>query len=235
MKLFECVNTIDDPRKKRGVRHPFHSVLKLVLLGFTCRLVAIEHMVAFFEPIWGQIKTPLGFTRPKPPDPTTIRRMLAGLTPQQLQRAFEPWIQSLVKGEDFMAAVDGKAMKNVKGGNGLAAMLVNVFAHDMKLSLAEYAIGAKEGEPTILKEALKPLFDCYPGLKILTGDAAFSGRELNEAIIALGRDYIVQVKDNQPKLKKHIEEWFEKKIQQEAPAAQEVKKKVRRGAMAVVG
>lgn len=148
----------------------------------------------------------MGFTRPKPPDPTTIRRMLAGLKPQQLQQAFEPWIQSLVKGEDFMASVDGKAMKSVKGNNGLAAMLVNVFAHDMKLALAEYPIEAKEGEPTVLREALKPLFNRYPGLKILTADTAFAGRELNEAIIALGRDYIVQVKDNQLKLKKYIEE-----------------------------
>lgn len=235
MKLFECTSTIADPRKKRGIRHPFHSVLKLVLLGFTCRLVAIEHMVAFFTPIWSQIKKPLGFTRPKPPDPTTIRRILAGLRPEQLQEAFEPWIQSLVEGEDLIAAVDGKAMKNVKGDNGLATMLVNVFVHDMKLSLAEYTIEAKEGEPTILKKALKPLFDRYPGLKILTGDAAFSGRELNEAITVLGRDYIVQIKDNQPKLKKYIEKWFKEKIEQEVPAAHEVKKKVGRRKMGIVG
>ena len=235
MKLFECTHTIADPRKKRGIRHPFHSVLKLVLLGFTCRLVAIEHMVSFFEPIWDQIKTPLGFTRPKPPNPTTIRRMLVGLKPHQLQQAFELWLHGLVEGEDFMASVDGKAMKNVKGSNGLAAMLVNVFAHDMKLALAEYPIHAKEGEPTVLKEALKPLFDRYPGLKILTGDAAFAGRELNEAIIALGRDYIVQIKDNQPRLKKYIEEWFVEKIQNETPVAQELKKKVCGGTVGVVG
>ena len=36
-----------------------------------------------------------------------------------------------------MASVDGKAMRNVKGENGLALMLVNVFAHDLKLALAE--------------------------------------------------------------------------------------------------
>ena len=235
MKLFECINTIKDTRKKRGIRHPFHSVLKLVLLGFTCRLVAIEHMVAFFEPIWDQVKDPLGFTRSRPPDPTTIRRMLTGLKPEQLQEAFEPWMQSLVEGRDLIAAVDGKAMKNVKGDNGLAAMLVNVFTHDTKLALAEYPITDKKGEPTLLKEALKPLFDSYPGLKILTGDAAFAGRELNEAIIDLGRDYVVQVKDNQPKLKKYVEEWFETKIKKSKPAASEVKKKVRRRAVGFMG
>ncbi|MBS0650162.1 MAG: hypothetical protein JSR93_03265 [Verrucomicrobia bacterium] len=74
-------------------------------------------------------------------------------------------------------------MRNVKGENGLALMLVNVFAHDLKLALAEYAIKAKEGEPTLLKEALSQFFKHYPGLKILVRDAAFAGRELNEAII----------------------------------------------------
>ncbi len=44
MNLFECIKDIPDPRKKRGIRHPFQAVLKLVLLGFTCRLVAIEDL-----------------------------------------------------------------------------------------------------------------------------------------------------------------------------------------------
>jgi hypothetical protein len=37
-------------------------------------------------------------------------------------------------------------------------MLVNVFAHDLKLVLSEYAIKAKEDESTVLKEALAQLF-----------------------------------------------------------------------------
>ena len=235
MQLFECLQSIPDPRKKRGVRHPFQPVLKFVLLGFTCRLVAIEHMVSFFKPIWGQLRGPLGFNRPEPPDPTTIRRMLNGLKPEQLQEAFEQWVSELIKNKTFMASVDGKAMRNVKGENGLALMLVNVFAHDLKLALAEYAIKAKEGEPTVLKEALARLFTQYPGLKILVGDAAFAGRALNETIISLGRDYITQIKENQPKMKKLLEEWFQDKIPREEPAAVEVKKKVRRRTVGAVG
>ncbi len=235
MQLFECLQSIPDPRKKRGIRHPFHPVLKLVLLGFTCRLVAIEHMVSFFKPIWGQIKGPLGFTRSSPPDPTTIRRVLNGLKPEQLQTAFEQWISELVGNKTFMASVDGKAMRNVKGENGLALMLVNVFAHDLKLALAEYAIKTKEGESTVLKEALTQLFGQYPGLKILVGDAAFSGRELNETIISLGRDYIAQIKENQPKMKRLLEEWFQGKALQKVPAAVEVKKKVPRRTVGAVG
>lgn len=145
MQLFDCLQSIPDPRKKRGVRHPFHSTLKFVLLGFTCRLVAIEHMVAFFSPIRNQVKEPLGFNRPAPPNPTTIRRMLNGLKPEQLQQAFEQWITELIGNKEFTASVDGKAMRNVKGENGLAIMLVNVFAHDLRLAIAEYPVKVKEG------------------------------------------------------------------------------------------
>ena len=47
---------------------------------------------------------------------------------------------------------------------------------------------------------------------------------------------IVQVKDNQPTLKKLIEDWFIARMSKEVPAAVEVKKKVRkRRAMGTVG
>lgn len=235
MQLFECLQSIPDPRKKRGIRHPFHSMLKLLLLGFSCRLVAIEHMVSFFKPIWSQIKEPLGFNRLEPPNPTTIRRTLNGLKPEQLQHAFQQWIIDLVGDKEITASVDGKAMRNVKGENGLAIMLVNVFAHDLKLALAEYPVKIKEGEPTALKEALSELFNSYPGLKILVGDAAFAGRELNEAIISLGKDYIAQIKENQPKMSKLLKDWFEEKISRESPAAIEVKKKVSRRTLGALG
>ncbi|NGX46366.1 MAG: hypothetical protein K940chlam2_01556 [Chlamydiae bacterium] len=84
-----------------------------------------------------------------------------------------------MEGDDLVGSVDGKALRNVKGENGNPKMLLNVFAHDIKLALAEYAIQEKKGEATVLKEALAPPFDQYPGLKILVGDAAFAGKELN--------------------------------------------------------
>lgn len=228
MQFFECIKDIPDPRKKRGVRHPFQAVLKLLLLGFTCRLVAVEHMVSFFSPIWGHMKGPLGFTRSRVPDPTTIRRIINGVKVEQVQKAFEQWVSDLVEGNDMVGSVDGKALRNVKGEDGTAKMLLNVFAQDIKLALAEYAIQEKEGEPTALKAALASLFDRYPGLKILVGDAAFAGKELNEAIITLGRDYVCQIKDNQPSLKKRLEEWFQGKMTLPYGRVTEVKKKARR-------
>jgi hypothetical protein len=113
-------------------------------------------MVSFFKPIWAQLKGALGFNRSEPPDPTTIRRMLNGLRPEQLQEAFEQWVSALIGNQTFMASVDGKAMRNVKGENGLALMLVNVFAHDLKLALAEIRDQGKRGRADCFEGSIGP-------------------------------------------------------------------------------
>ena len=74
--LFKLIDNMKDPRKKRGVRHNFHSIIKLVIFGFTARFVCLEHIVEYADGIWDQIKEPLGFTRDAPPDATTLGRVL---------------------------------------------------------------------------------------------------------------------------------------------------------------
>ena len=34
--LFECLEQVADPRRARGVRHPFQAILRLTLLGLVC-------------------------------------------------------------------------------------------------------------------------------------------------------------------------------------------------------
>ena len=36
--LFECLEQVPDPRRARGVRHPFQAILRLTLLGLVCGL-----------------------------------------------------------------------------------------------------------------------------------------------------------------------------------------------------
>jgi len=58
--LFKLIEQIEDPRKKRGVRHNFHAILKLVIFGFTSRLICLEHIVEYAKIVWHEIKEPLG-------------------------------------------------------------------------------------------------------------------------------------------------------------------------------
>ena len=50
----------------------------------------------------------------------------------------------------------------------------------------------------MLREQLAPLFERYPGLRLLTMDALYAERDLCQAIVGHGRDYLVRVKGNQP-------------------------------------
>ena len=220
--LFECLQSIPDPRFARGVRHSTSSILKLVTLGFACRLVAIEHIVNFFRPLWPIVGPDLGSDRIQPPDPTTIRRVLEGIDRQELEKAFRKWVAGLIENENITAAVDGKTLRN----SGSKKVL-NVFAHKIKLTLAQEDIQEGSGESTTLRKALSKLFSGYPGLSILTGDAAYCGRDLCQAIKEAGRHYIVQAKGNQGAIHKQIVKWFEQDIQDRSPDAIAVKKNPR--------
>ena len=92
--LFEALQGISDPRKKRGVRHDFHAILKLVIFGFCSRLVCLEHIVEFASHCWSVIQEPLGFNRDAPPDATTIGRVLKKVNREELEEVFREWVST---------------------------------------------------------------------------------------------------------------------------------------------
>ena len=52
----------------------------------------------------------------------------------------------------------------------------------------------------VLREQLGQLFERYPGLRLLTMDAVYAERDLCQAIVSYGRDYLVRIKGNQPEV-----------------------------------
>lgn len=225
LPLFEALHRISDPRKKRGVRHDFHAILKLVILGFCARLVCLEHIVEFAAHCWSEIKDPLGFKRNSPPDATTIGRILKKVNRDELEIVFRDWVSTKVSGKKIDASVDGKALKNVCDENGNAIYMVNVFAHDVQMVLAQAEIPEKKGESTTLKTMLEGLFDKYPGLRLLTGDAAFNGRDLCKEIARLGKHYLIQIKGNQKYIYEVLQLHFDEEKCKREPDAKAVEKK----------
>jgi hypothetical protein len=98
-------------------------------------------------------------------------------------------------------------------------MMLNVFAHDVQLALAQWRVGEKEGEPTVLNDHLQELLKRYPGIRLLVGDAYFSGRNLCEAITDLNRHYLVRIKGNQGDVEEALETWFQEAVRKKQPPA----------------
>ena len=117
--LFQCLEQAPDPRKARGVRHPFQAIppfsrgqaLRLTLLGLVCGQTTMAHIALFARMHWPVLKEPLGFLRDHPPHATTISRTLAGVPYEQLQGALTGWVARVVADQQLSASVDGKWAK----------------------------------------------------------------------------------------------------------------------------
>ena len=61
--LFGCLELVPDPRRARGVRHPFQAILRLTLLGLVCGQTTMAHIALFARIHWPVLREPLGFVR----------------------------------------------------------------------------------------------------------------------------------------------------------------------------
>ena len=119
----------------------------------------------------------------------------------EFRDALTDWLARLVADQPLVAAVDGKTSKQADDDDGDPIHVLNVFAHQAHVCLADWPVGdGKNTEPDALKAHLDELFAAWPSLRVLTGDAIFCQRPLARAIIAAGRDYVLVIKDNQPDL-----------------------------------
>ncbi len=200
--LLDAFGRIDDPRKARGIRHPFSSMLALAFLGLLCRQVDMAGLQRWAQDHWRSLKGPLGFTRKKPPHATTISLALAKFSLEQFRDAFAAWLVTLPRvASAVTAAVDGKTSKQGHDAGGDPVHMLNIFAHELGLCLAQFpVVGGKPTEPQALKAGLDELIEHYPFLRLFTGDALFCQRPLARVILGADRDFLFAVKENQPAL-----------------------------------
>ena len=137
-QLETVFSQISDPRKARGVRHPFSGIVSLVFLGLLARITEMAVVVRWAEANWEELKEPLGFTRNKPPCDTTISRALAGLSLDEFRVAFAAWLNTALADQEgrWTAAVDGKTCRQGLDANGSPVQMLNVFLQQAKLALS---------------------------------------------------------------------------------------------------
>ena len=224
--LRDAFSLIDDPRKRRGVRHPYSALLTLTFLGLLCRQTDLASIQRWAQDHWRTLQGALGFTRRQPPHATTISRAVAQCSLEQFRDTFARWLISQPQtAAAVTVAVDGKTSKQGHDADGDPIHMLNVFAHDLNLCLAQFPVtDGKPTEPQALKHGLAELLDHYPFLRLLTGDALFCQRPLAQVLLDADRDFLFAVKDNQPELLEAIEASFHDAAEQ-APDAKSIEKK----------
>jgi len=224
LTLMRCLAAIPDPRQPRGVRHPFVGMLTLAIIGLMSRQVDLQAIRDHSAEHWSTLGPELGFS---PwfgvPHQTTLGRLLGRVPLESLQAAFGRWLAQLVSDLPLIAAVDGKYPHQSRDAQGSRFGILTVFAHDLKICLAQWVVSDHEAEPGVLKAHLEELFARYPKLRVLTGDAIFAQRGLCEMLVALKRGYMLRIKGNQPNVSAALVEGFVEAPQRK-PDAQSIEK-----------
>lgn len=146
------------------------------------------------------------------PSHDTIGRVLSLIKPDQFQRAFLDWIASFIRdaGEDDeprFVPIDGKTLRGSRGAKHRSnpLHLVSAWATKQGLTWGQVAVDSKSNEITAIPKLLEML---ELSGAIISIDAMGCQKDIAEKIVAGGGDYVLMVKDNQPKLHEAIDDFF---------------------------
>jgi predicted transposase YbfD/YdcC len=206
-RLLERLAEVPDPR---GVRHALLAVLALtacaVLAGATS-VLAVSEWVADAPPhILERLGIRLDPLFPKRllPAETTVRRLLARIDGDALDRAVGRWLADRRPKATGLRglAVDGKSLRVAARAKGRKIHLLAALEHATGLVLAQLDVGEKTNEIT----CFQPLLDTIADLAgtVATSDAMHTQREHADYLLARGAHYIVIVKGNQKKLRRQL-------------------------------
>lgn len=208
--IFKHFETVDDPRVDRMKLHLLIDIIIIAICAVIGGADSWNEIEAFghAKEEWFKtfLKLPNGI-----PSHDTFGRVFALIDPVQFEKSFQSWVESitvLIKGT--IVAIDGKTVRRSHDKkNDLSALhIVSAYASEQNLALAQRAIDTKSNELKAIPKLLD-LFDvsgCF-----VTIDAAGCYSDITEKIAKKGADYLIAVKQNQPKLYADISQLFDSK------------------------
>jgi predicted transposase YbfD/YdcC len=198
--------SLTDPRHTRNRKHRFLDVVVIAVCGVVCGCdgpTAIRRWaVARADWLKGFLELPNGI-----PSRDCIRNLLMALEPEAFQACFRDWIaRALVAADDGprrLVAIDGKTLRRSHdGANHLGPLhIVSAWAAEHGVALGQVATGEKSNEITAIPVLLQQL-----ELKkaVVTIDAMGCQKDIARDIVVGGGDFVIAVKDKQPKLAEAI-------------------------------
>lgn len=190
---------LPDPRLGRLCHHDLLDIIAIAI----CAVICGQHTwtaIAFYgqdHRSWLQtfLRLPNGI-----PSHDTFRYVFSRLDPAAFQRCFANWIQALSTALGLKhIAIDGKTLcgSRDRAHDQNPLHLVSAWAAENHLTLGQVAVAEKSNEITAIPQLLR-LLDVSGA--IVTIDAMGCQKEIAATAREEGADYVLAVKDNQPRL-----------------------------------
>jgi predicted transposase YbfD/YdcC len=207
LSLEECFSDLPDPRVGGRCDHKFMDIMMIAVCAALCGAdswVAVE-TVAKAKKDWFRMFLTLenGI-----PSHDTFGDVFAKIDSEAFQTRFMRWVEAVFQvTQGQVIALDGKTLRGSRDrAIGKEAIhLVNAWAVTNGIVLGQRKVDGKSNEITAIPELLRVLnvSGC-----IVTIDAMGCQKEIARTIRAEKADYVLQVKDNQSRLKQDLEDWF---------------------------
>jgi predicted transposase YbfD/YdcC len=205
--IAEYFSELEDPRRHNR-RHKLVDIVVIAICAVVCGADSWEDIELFGhskeEWLKGFLELPHGI-----PSHDTFRRVFGVLYTEQFQLQFLEWIQAvdnLTKGQ--VVAVDGKTLRRShdRSEGKKPLQIVSAWASTNGVVLGQRKVDEESNEITAVPELLDALeiAGC-----IVTADAIHCQRETAETIIEKKADYVLPVKDNQPRLLETLQGLFD--------------------------
>ncbi len=206
--LLDHFTNLTDPRIDRTKDHKLIDIIAIEICGMLCgadNWVAMEQYGhAKKEWLKQFLELPNGI-----PSHDTISRVFARLDPKEFEQCFRDWVKTiseLIPGE--IISIDGKTVKHSgsKSQGKKAIHIVNAWACEQRLVLAQVKVKNKSNEITAIPELIEvlELSGC-----LVTIDAIGTQTKIARLIQDNGADYCLTLKENQPNLFQEVVNLFD--------------------------
>ena len=206
--LIEVFADIPDFRKSRGKRHPLSAILALSCCAILCGYRSYSAIAEWGRNYGGRIAQALGFSH-NTPCAATLHTIFRYVDRDDVETKLGAWAQSMAAwtapdspADEAAVALDGKTLRGSKKQGAPGTHLLSALSHHVGLTLAQQAVDDKTNEITQVEAVLEQVVLAN---RICTMDALLTQRQVAQAIVDRGGDYVMIVKENQPKLRDDIE------------------------------
>jgi len=178
--LIEEIRKITDPRKARGIRHPFDTILGIAVCAVLCGARSYQAIADWAAGLTIENLRRFGSKRDKAPSEPTIRRVIQRTDVEEFDSRIGNWLIRIYLLTDKGIAMDGKTLRGSRDGEERAKHLLSALIHKEGIVIAQKEVDKKTNEIKLVK----PLFeDLDIEGAVVTADALLTQREIARYLV----------------------------------------------------
>lgn len=208
MSLLSALEQVPDPRRKRGVRHRFSTILFLSVCAVATGARSFAAIADWATARADDTLAAMGVTAP---NASTFRRALSAFTGDDFDMITGRWVAERLAAAHTRhkkavtrsaIAVDGKTLRGSRDGESRARMVMAAIDHDIPVVVGQVEIYEKTNEvpnSSVVLDQIENLTEL-----VVTADALHTQDQHAAYLRRRGAHYVFTVKGNRKKLRTQL-------------------------------